>query len=132
MITVKTPRGTIYIQEIFTSDQEANSHGYGYWFTHRDTNDRRMGIYSKSLDDSGHRNKFAIVMFNVLDIANTLLDKIRADETQEEGTHDTPGKVARLYSNIVMVDIMSSIDVGDCGWIIPVKQDSNVDRKSVV
>ncbi len=61
MTTITTPRGTIFIQKTFVNKQEARDNGYGYWFTHRDTEGRRMDIYSKALDEYGHRNKFAVV-----------------------------------------------------------------------
>lgn len=61
MTTITTPRGTIFIRENFVDEQEALNNGYGYWFTHRDADNRRIDIYSKALDEYGHRNKFAVV-----------------------------------------------------------------------
>lgn len=61
--TIITPRGTIFIQESFSSEQDAHNNGYGYWFTHRNTEGKQIDIYSKALDENGYRNKFAIVSY---------------------------------------------------------------------
>lgn len=62
--SITTPRGTIIIQKIYTDEQEALDNGYGYWFTHKTKDSKRIDIYSKALDANGHRNTFAAVQFN--------------------------------------------------------------------
>jgi hypothetical protein len=61
--TIVTPRGTFKIQESFSSEKEARSNGYGLYFTHWDEEDKRIDIFSKSLDENSYKHLFAIVIY---------------------------------------------------------------------
>jgi hypothetical protein len=60
MTVLNTPRGTLYIGATFKDEKEAHDNGYGYWFTHRDNDGKRIDIYSKTLSDC----ELAMVIFD--------------------------------------------------------------------
>jgi len=64
-------------------------------------------------------------------VMDALLEDIRRAEEEElrqcrergeEPYHQAPGEVAKA-NPYVLLDVMDRIDVGDCGWIIPVRVD---------
>jgi len=61
--TIVTPRGVFKIQEVFLNDKEARNNGYGLYFTHWDTEDKRIDIYTKALDENRCHHYFAIVSY---------------------------------------------------------------------
>ncbi len=54
----QTERGIISVSAEYKSGMEAESNGYTYAFT---SHDLGCDVYSKRLDDVGHRHDFALV-----------------------------------------------------------------------
>lgn len=70
-------------------------------------------------------------LLRIIRVMDSLLEDIhqaeeeelkRCRELGEEPHHEAPGEVARS-NPYVLHDVMERIDVGDCGWIIPVRVD---------
>jgi len=73
-------------------------------------------------------------MMRIHNVLAALLEDIRRAEEEElkkcrergeEPSHQAPGEVAKA-NPYVLRDVMDRIDVGDCGWIIPVRVDETL------
>jgi hypothetical protein len=56
LFVLETPRGNFKIMAQFATGEEARKSGYNMWFPHEN-----FDVYTRSLDDHGYRNHFAVV-----------------------------------------------------------------------